>query len=85
MNKVTLNKDGTPRRKGSGRTKGSVSFTNIQLKELKKVCGDETVIPVSRKWLETMGFSLETPTAKPKIASVAPLKKSEDRVQFTIS
>ena len=56
--KVTLNKDGTPRKSGSGRKKGATSFTNISIADLKKFCGSATLIPVSRVWIEQMGASV---------------------------
>ena len=49
------NKDGTPRKKGSGRTKGSVSFVETTLGELNnalKPLGKDATILVGRKWVE---------------------------------
>jgi len=47
-----------PRKVGSGRKKGSKSFTSMAFSELSKICGQETVIPVSRVWLEQMGVKI---------------------------
>ena len=54
----SLNKDGTPRKKGSGRPKGSSSFTHVSFEELERICsGDgERLVVVSRVWLEKEGF-----------------------------
>ena len=52
---ATINKDGTPRKKGSGRTKGSVSFVETTLGELNnalKPLGKDATILVGRKWVE---------------------------------
>ena len=52
---ATMNKDGTPRKKGSGRTKGSVSFVETTLGELNnalKPLGKDATILVGRKWVE---------------------------------
>ena len=52
---ATKNKDGSTRKKGSGRTKGSVSFVEITLGELTqalKPLGDNATILVGRKWVE---------------------------------
>ena len=49
------NKDGTPRKKGSGRTKGSVSFVETTLGELTqalKPLGKDATVLVGRKWVE---------------------------------
>ena len=57
MKNPTLNKDGSQRKKGSGRTKGSTSFTTVTIHELKPYIGDRTPIVVSRIWLEKIGFN----------------------------
>ena len=66
--KVTLNKDGTPRKSGSGRRRGAKSFTNVSIADLQKFCGSATLIPVSRVWIEQMGASVSesTPTVVEK-------------------
>jgi hypothetical protein len=49
------NKDGSARKKGSGRTKGSVSFVEVSLGALKESLeplGDNATILVGRKWVE---------------------------------
>ena len=51
----TKNKDGSTRKKGSGRTKGSVSFVEVSLGQLKQSLeplGDNATILVGRKWVE---------------------------------
>ncbi len=50
-----MNKDGSPRKKGSGRTKGSVSFVEVSLGDLNqalKPLGKDATILVGRKWVE---------------------------------
>ena len=45
-------------RKGSGRTKGSFSFTKITLADLNSKFADKTTpIVLSRKWAEQLGFT----------------------------
>ena len=62
---TAINKDGTPRKKGSGRTKGSVSFVEVRLGDLKEALdalGDNATVLVGRKWvegLEMVGIRLE--------------------------
>ena len=56
--KETLNKDGTPRKKGSGRPKGSRSFINVKLAELKNFVGDDALIPVRKVWLHEVAIQL---------------------------
>ena len=50
--KATVNKDGTPRKQGSGRKKGANSFANVKLEDLQQFCGAATLIPIIRVWLE---------------------------------
>lgn len=52
---VTLNKDGTPRKQGSGKTKGAGCFTNIKWQQLKEFIGENEDIQVSRVWLRSIG------------------------------
>ena len=52
----TLNKDGTPRKVGSGKTKGAGCYANVTWAQLKKIIGEETKIPVSRVWINNLGF-----------------------------
>jgi len=75
---ATKNKDGSARKKGSGRTKGSVSFVETtlgQLTEALKPLGDNATVLVGRKWvegLEVVGIRL---TAK-KLESYQSTSKS---------
>ena len=79
--KVTLNKDGTPRKSGSGRRKGATSFANITLADLQKFCGSATGIPVSRVWIEQMGACIAG--SKP-----SPVKQQDaepnEKISFTL-
>jgi hypothetical protein len=61
--KVTRNKDGTPRKSGSGRTKGSYSFVKIPLSEIVAKFADQSIrIPLSRTWAEQCDFKIESTT-----------------------
>ena len=81
--KVTLNKDGTPRKSGSGRRKGANSFANVTLADLQKFCGSATLIPISRVWLENMGASIQ---AKPTniTAQEKVLDEPEQKIAFKL-
>ena len=52
MKRTTLNKDGTPRKTGSGRKKGSNCYQMITIKQLKQFITEDYKIPVKRLWLE---------------------------------
>jgi hypothetical protein len=51
----TLNKDGTPRKIGSGKTKGAGCFSPTTLSVLKNFIADDVEFPVSRVWLRDLG------------------------------
>ena len=51
----TLNKDGTLRKKGSGKTKGAGCYSPISWSDLKNLISDDVQIPVSRVWLRGLG------------------------------
>ena len=53
--KVTLNKDGTPRKVGSGKTKGAGSFAKIKWEQLREFLKEDQDIVVSRVWLRSVG------------------------------
>lgn len=42
----------------AGRPVGAISFTSISGKDLMAFAGQRAMIPVSRKWLESMGVDL---------------------------
>lgn len=83
MSKVTLNKDGSPRKMGSGRRKGANSFVNISLTDLQNFCGNASLIPVSRVWLEKMGATVsEAP--KTSVTSSPTEPEAEQKISFTL-
>ena len=59
MEEVTLNKDGKPCKKGSGKTKGAGCYAKIPWRDLKKSIGADVPIPVSRVWLRQLGADVE--------------------------
>ena len=71
----TLNKDGTPRKVGSGKTKGAGCYEHITWTQLKSVIGKDTKIPVSRVWVNNLGF-----ITKPKSQKTDIKKNSEKKV-----
>jgi len=53
----TLNKNGKPRKTGSGKTKGAGCYEEISWAQLKKVIAEDVKFPVSRLWLKNIGLS----------------------------
>lgn len=79
----TLNKDGSVRKSGSGRRKGSTSFSNVTLNELQKFCGESMQVPVSRKWLEQIGVLSATKQQK-KTQEVKAVEEPEGKIAFVL-
>ena len=50
----TLNKDGSPRKIGSGKTKGAGCYSSITWSELENLISEDVPIPVSRVWLRSL-------------------------------
>ncbi len=72
---VTLNKDGKPRKIGSGKTKGAGCYEKIALRDLRKLVNENTEVSVSRVWLRnaqaekkehSIQFDLQPPKVKPE-------------------
>ena len=68
--KVTLNKDGTPRKIGSGKTKGAGSFAKIKWEQLREFVKEDQDIVVSRVWLRSVG-------------ALSPKRRSKQKGPFT--
>ena len=82
--KATVNKDGTPRKVGSGRKKGANSFANVKLEDLQQFCGSATLIPISRVWLEKMGASI-TDANQTKVSVSQEPKEVEEKISFKVT
>ena len=80
---ATLNKDGTPRKRGSGRRKGANSFANVTLADLEKFCGSATLIPISRVWLESMGASI-TEAKQTKVSVSQASQEEEQKISYKV-
>jgi hypothetical protein len=72
---ITLNKNGKPRKVGSGKTKGAGCYAQISLREVRKLINDNEEISVSRVWLrsvqdkkkaDSINFELKVPKVKPE-------------------
>lgn len=87
---VTLNKDGTPRKVGSGKTKGAGCYENISLRDLRKLVNENTEVSVSRVWLrnaqaqkleQARQFELQPPKVKPEYNEPTPAPKPIKKVK----
>lgn len=79
--KATYNKDGTIRKSGSGRKKGSNSFVKVSFSSLKEYIGEKTPIMVSRVWLENLGFN---PAKEQNIDLELTEEEKSDKIVFSV-
>tara|TARA_Y100001963_G_scaffold3361_1_gene4472 strand:- start:311 stop:586 length:276 start_codon:yes stop_codon:yes gene_type:complete len=83
MSKVTKNKDGTPRKKGSGRTKGATSLSNVRFGTLKEyLVNDDMIVPVSRVWLKKV---LGIEVSAPKTKKIKAEKEESTKVEYSLT
>jgi len=80
MKEITLNKDGSPRKTGSGRRKGSTSFQMVTIKQLLPYITEDFKIPVKRIWLEEILDNGAT-----DVVQSTPVAKAEEKIEFVIS
>ena len=70
------------RKVGSGRKKGSVSFSQVTLEQLNDILGPKATVLISRKWAETVGIAGQMVTATPQnicaAAGVKPTRKKKE-------
>jgi len=72
---ATLNKDGTPRKTGSGKTKGAGCFAKIKWEQLREFVQDDENILVSRVWLRSVGALNQKKGSKKKITKITTTAK----------
>ena len=63
---MAINKDGSTRKRGSGRKKGAVSFVKIPLKELNALLREDMQVIVSRRFAEDLGLGGKPVEGTPK-------------------
>ena len=83
IKKTTTNKDGKPRKRGSGRKKGSNSFVKVSFSQLKDYIGEKAPMIVSRVWLESLGFIVDRNETSVTIKSQPMEDKQEISFSFT--
>jgi hypothetical protein len=77
----TLNKDGTPRKIGSGKTKGAGCFAKIKWHQLREFISADDEILVSRVWLREVGALNQRRGSKKKlITSLASSEQAKKNI-----
>jgi len=74
---ATLNKDGTPRKTGSGKTKGAGCFAKIKWEQLREFVQDDENILVSRVWLRSVGALNQKKGSNKKLQSHTPTPRTK--------
>jgi hypothetical protein len=61
-------------------SKGLSNLTRVTLSELREYVTDNATIPVSRRWLETIGFDI-----KETENNVLTTSREEDKIHFNVT
>lgn len=69
--------------KRRGRPAGSTSFVRVNISDLQDAVGHNARIVVSKKWLEEIGLTLETPAIK-VLPTAAPAAE-ESKIEFALT
>jgi len=80
---VSLNKDGSPRKAGSGRTKNSFSFVEVPLELLCENLKPQTLVKVSRLQLQAFGLDIKNTAHTTIIVDNTPAPKKTPNVKET--
>jgi hypothetical protein len=70
-------------KRGKGRPAGSTSFIRVNISDLINAVGQNARIVVSKKWLEEIGLTIETP-----VATLAPIREAveeQPKIEFTLT
>ena len=84
MAKVTYNKDGTPRKQGSGRKKGSLSLMEVKLSELTEKFDSNDPIIIGRKWYENL-FKKVVDIAPQKADTPSAADAVEEKIAYKLT
>lgn len=74
---ATLNKNGTPRKIGSGKTKGAGCFAKIKWEQLREFIQADDDILVSRVWLREVGALNQKKGSKKKLQTHTPAPRTK--------
>jgi len=64
------------------RTKGSSSYRRVEMWRLQRLFNGDMVVPVSRKWLEAMGVSMDEDAAPPVMPEVTTQQQENKQVEL---
>ena len=84
MAQVTYNKDGTPRKQGSGRKKGSLSLMEVRLSELMERLELNDTVIVGRKWYENL-FKKVVDIAPQKTDTPSAADAVEEKIAYKLT
>ena len=69
--------------KPKGRPKGTNCFVRVSLKDLNKFLKDSAVVSVSKKYLEEIGLTVETPAVT--LAPIREAAEEQPKIEFTLT
>jgi hypothetical protein len=69
--------------KRRGRPAGSTSFVRVNISDLIDSMGPNAKIVVSKKWLEEIGLTVETPAVT--LAPIREAAEEQPKIEFTLT
>tara|TARA_B100001093_G_scaffold69260_2_gene59693 strand:- start:23599 stop:23910 length:312 start_codon:yes stop_codon:yes gene_type:complete len=85
MKKISLNKDGTPRKTRNSSKKGGMTLVSLSLEEiLELACEESTQVPVSEEWVKGRLYAnyLQNKSASQDFSE---LQSVEDKIEYAIT
>ena len=85
MNKISLNKDGTPRKKRNSSKKGGMTLVTLSLEEiLELACEEASQVPVSEEWVKGRLYANYLQN-KSTAEDFSEMQSVEDKIEYAIT
>lgn len=85
MKKISLNKDGTPRKRRNSSKKGGMTLVSLSLEEILDLASEETdQVPVSEDWVKGRLYAnyLQNKNVSQDFSELQPV---EDKIEYAIT
>ena len=85
MKKISLNKDGTPRKRRNSGTKGGSNIVSLSVDEIMNLASQEVnFIPVSEEWVKSRLYANYL-QGKATSSDFSELQNVEDKIEYALT
>ena len=85
MKKISLNKDGTPRKRRNSTTKGCLNIVSLSVDEIMDLASQEVnFIPVSEEWVKSRLYANYL-QGKATSSDFSELQNVEDKIEYALT